>query len=546
MHGRKIVRSSAEAAAAKKAKDAQKIAAYRDATSKLAVKRAAGELDEEAFGLTSTLLGQNPEFYTGWNIRREILETIFSGASEEERQSRCKADLRFGEDSIKQNPKSYWVWNHRRWILEHMPQPEWEREFKLVTAMLALDARNFHGWDYRRWLVQSSGLTTPKDELDYTTKKINENFSNYSAWHYRSRLIPAVYQDREGLAAAVARDLETVRNAVFTEPADQSAWLYQRWLLGRADPDPTCICVSQAGGRLFALFNNPILSPSDALDATLTPASGTAHQTSFSPCRSGPKQFSRLWECRLPAGLDAAGATLDLSPASAADAKGRPLSCKPLTVGAPLSPPEPEPDSEALAAALRTEEGYLRELITLEPDSKWPLLTLAFFLARQHELLPSSPSPAEEILSLAARLESADPARAGHYHDLRSAWLVRRALAAPGSALDLKGTGLTGVPDAEAAFDRREVDLSGNPGLRTAPLHLFRCAETVVLDGTAVSRLRGLAGSPSLRRLSARGCPVSDPDEAEAVLRSCPALEALDLGGCPVAADPGFATLRQR
>ncbi len=42
--------------------------------------RAAGQWDEEAFELTTTLLGQNPEYYTMWNIRREILERLWETA----------------------------------------------------------------------------------------------------------------------------------------------------------------------------------------------------------------------------------------------------------------------------------------------------------------------------------------------------------------------------------------------------------------------------------------------------------------------------------
>ena len=48
-----------------------------------------------------------------------------------------------------------------------------------------------------------------------------------SAWHYRSSLLNAV-----GISVAViAQDLELVQQAVFTEPDDQSAWLYHRWLV---------------------------------------------------------------------------------------------------------------------------------------------------------------------------------------------------------------------------------------------------------------------------------------------------------------------------
>jgi geranylgeranyl transferase type-2 subunit alpha len=48
-----------------------------------------------------------------------------------------------------------------------------------------------------------------------------------SAWHYRSSLLNAM-----GISVAViAQDLELVQQAVFTEPDDQSAWLYHRWLV---------------------------------------------------------------------------------------------------------------------------------------------------------------------------------------------------------------------------------------------------------------------------------------------------------------------------
>ncbi|KAF4027393.1 Protein prenyltransferase alpha subunit repeat-containing protein [Phytophthora infestans] len=69
-----------------------------------------------------------------------------------------------------------------------------------------------------------------KDKLQksrpFTTQKIELNFFNYSALHHRSITLP------EPLSADVFFDeIGLVQQAVFTEPDDQSAWFYYRWLL---------------------------------------------------------------------------------------------------------------------------------------------------------------------------------------------------------------------------------------------------------------------------------------------------------------------------
>lgn len=99
----------------------------------------------------------------------------------------------------------------------------------------------------------------PADDLAHCRQRIAANFSNYSAWHERTRLLPLVAGaaaggttgggsdgEGEGEAAAgagrprplplssLAAELDLVRSAVFTEPDDQSAWFYRRWLVGEA------------------------------------------------------------------------------------------------------------------------------------------------------------------------------------------------------------------------------------------------------------------------------------------------------------------------
>ena len=71
-------------------------------------------------------------------------------------------------------------------------------------------------------------------ELEFSYNKIM-NISNYSAWHYRSKLLPIVYPSPEsyiGLSESERRkELQLVENAMYTDPADSSAWFYFRWLL---------------------------------------------------------------------------------------------------------------------------------------------------------------------------------------------------------------------------------------------------------------------------------------------------------------------------
>jgi geranylgeranyl transferase type-2 subunit alpha len=99
--------------------------------------------DTSTLRLTSQILQHNPDYYTIWNYRREILlNGIFLDANEEEKDAIYKQELGFFMELIRINPKSYWLWNHRRWCLATMANPDWKQELKLVGKMLDLDARN--------------------------------------------------------------------------------------------------------------------------------------------------------------------------------------------------------------------------------------------------------------------------------------------------------------------------------------------------------------------------------------------------------------------
>lgn len=87
-----------------------------------------------------------------------------------------------------------------------------------------------HCWDYRSVVCGRLNIDTLK-ELDFTLSKIQQNFSNFSAWHYRSSLFTEA--DNEKLLDFKNKwheEYGLVQDAIFTDPTDQSAWFYHKWL----------------------------------------------------------------------------------------------------------------------------------------------------------------------------------------------------------------------------------------------------------------------------------------------------------------------------
>ncbi|KAF8350858.1 rab-protein geranylgeranyltransferase [Amanita rubescens] len=245
MHNVKRVHQSPEATRARKQKEQAKIAEYLVLTNAVLSRKKRKDYSSEAFELTTQLLRVNPEFYTVWNYRRNIcLQGLFPNSSPDAIHGTLSEDLAFTMSALKVHPKVYWIWNHRRWCLENIPdapdeedrqawkKANWEKELAVVEKLLDADPRNFQAWNYRRYVLGSMPVPrTDKSELTYTTRKIESNFSNFSAWHQRSK----VYESMGAIDKSA--ELEWVRNAMYTDPDDQSVWIYHRWLMGSGD-DP--------------------------------------------------------------------------------------------------------------------------------------------------------------------------------------------------------------------------------------------------------------------------------------------------------------------
>ncbi|KAG8905966.1 Rab geranylgeranyltransferase [Tulasnella sp. 403] len=270
-HGVKRARQSAEAIEARRLKEASKLQEYLG----LQEKKKSKEWSQEAFDLTTQLLRSNPELYTVWNYRRDVMTNgLFLQRSPEEINNILASELQLTFTALKQHPKVYWIWNHRRWCLQNTPEgpgtsnsesdpsatttdryawkrANWARELAVVEKMLDADARNFHAWNYRRYVVSSSpDPRSETSELAYTTRKIEANFSNFSAWHQRSKLLSALWEkgqmtdpavkDRGDDVAVLKREISVIEELLEIEPGTKwciECLVHYKRILMRHEPE---------------------------------------------------------------------------------------------------------------------------------------------------------------------------------------------------------------------------------------------------------------------------------------------------------------------
>jgi len=297
-----------------------------------------------------------------------------------------------------------------------------------------MDERNFHCWDYRQAVAAKAGVD-PRSELDFTTDRIETNFSNYSAWHYRSKLLPLVHPSDSKVKSsnessfpvaeeAHHKELDLVQNAAFTDPDDSSAWLYHAWLAGRGKKTQAVIWISSGGGEVSVATSQKI----EAKDLA-TWVGGQQQTLEW----EAPSRFSNLWKTKLPPGshFEAAvgldGQRLGLETTVARQVKST------------LFEFDVAPSSKVTRSVLEEQLENCKQLLDLEPDSKWPLLTQA----RLMECLDKEGNH-NDILATYSTLQTVDPLRRAYYRDMSSNLVIEKALktASDFSCLDLTNVGL--------------------------------------------------------------------------------------------------------
>ncbi|KAM3940259.1 geranylgeranyl transferase type-2 subunit alpha isoform 2-T2 [Leptodactylus fuscus] len=539
MHGRIKVKTTLEQQEAKRKEREKKLELYVGATQAALSKRKAGQLDKEALEITAQILALNPDFASLWNLRREVFLALGADRSDEEMRPLYVSELSFLESCLRVNPKSYGTWYHRCWIMQHMPEPDWTRELTLCNRFLEIDERNFHCWDYRRFITKSSNVPN-SDELEFTSSLITKNFSNYSSWHYRSKLLPQIHPDPQRLGRATEKvllsELELVQNAFFTDPNDQSAWFYHRWLLGRADLPLSirCIFVDVAGSWISVTFSQPVLVNSDLI---LFIDEKPIMVTWKTP--DGRKKPNLVWVCKFPKErLDnycqhnfkviwndgEAQKECLLYPGkqstwfrdSASENKIFSLEL-----------------SEGKSNVLHQELKSCKELQELEPENKWCLLTIILLMRALDPLLYE-----KESLCYFDTLKVVDPMRSGYYDDLRSKFQMENAILkmeyAETNVIILLDKHLTRLYHLDHLVLVSHMCLSNNK-LPTLPsdLSMLQNIEVLEVDNNEISRLEGVWNLPKLTELSLQFNKIDNILNLQP-LCSCPQLSVLRLQGNPI------------
>ncbi|TBU50623.1 rab-protein geranylgeranyltransferase [Dichomitus squalens] len=250
MHNVKRVRYSAEALAAQRQREKARLKEFQSLTGEVLARKQRKDHSREAFDLTTRLLQINPEFYTIWNYRRLVLlNGIFVERTPTQINDVLSDDLSLTTTLLKQHPKVYCIWTHRQWCLAQVPdgptasdrngwrQAYWNKELFVAEKMLEADPRNFHAWTYRRYVLAQMPVKRPETaDLAFTKRKIESNFSNFSAWHQRSKTLTSLWDaGKLDKARSLEEEFDLVRNAMYTDPNDQSVWIYHRWLVGPGD-----------------------------------------------------------------------------------------------------------------------------------------------------------------------------------------------------------------------------------------------------------------------------------------------------------------------
>ena len=383
--------------------------------------------DATSMAVTARLLEINPEVLTAWNFRREAI--VLAGDETRRGPRRVSSEhrtndperthsfaptladeLALTERCLRKNPKSYPAWHHRKWCVArrvYAPRGDGPKnaenaeteshavatgfadacgfpvasllatELAMAQALLDLDDRNFHGWGYRRFvtsLANDGARERPPRALETETERRSRSEARSTRDHDRDR---ATLRDEasEASEASARAELRYSEAKIERNFSNYSAWHHRAANLPRAYAGPTNgLGASRDGGV-----------PADVLANEYA----FVRQAFFTEPEDQAGWMYHRWLTAQTQNANANEAFAAPGEAAAAAAA-----------------------AAAKCAVFAGEADALRELCALEPDCKWPALTLA----RLCDLQDTEAGAAESAARF-AELARLDPARRGFYCD---------------------------------------------------------------------------------------------------------------------------------
>jgi geranylgeranyl transferase type-2 subunit alpha len=137
VHGQVKVRTSAEQKAARERERAEKLRLYVTEYENIIANRQSTDL-LNLLKQTENILSDQPDCFTLWNIRREVLLKL----EDEQQKEYLQKELQVTQKCLKSNPKSYSCWYQRQWILKELKKKFnldlYQNELQLCKKYLGL------------------------------------------------------------------------------------------------------------------------------------------------------------------------------------------------------------------------------------------------------------------------------------------------------------------------------------------------------------------------------------------------------------------------
>uniref|UniRef100_A0AAY4CAT1 Geranylgeranyl transferase type-2 subunit alpha n=1 Tax=Denticeps clupeoides TaxID=299321 RepID=A0AAY4CAT1_9TELE len=547
MHGRVKLKSTAQQEEERRKEREKKLKVYLATREACFAKRKQGALDEDALQLTQQLLSSNPDFATLWNYRREILLHQETVREEDEVQKLYEAELAFLESCLKVNPKSYGSWHHRGWVCSRLPRPDWVRELGLCDRCLLLDDRNFHCWDYRRMVVKASAVPVDQ-ELQFTDRLIGSNFSNYSSWHYRSTLLPLLHPQSPEVATLCPHrpsNSPTHSHRVCEEqllkgirPYIELMMMPHSIFLIRAEREEmiSCVYVCREGEKVVVAFSRPVKAKAVGLMLVLDGQPQEVEWVSAPPA----VQHSPVWICELPPGTisdinNEHNLTVHWTEThthrECALYTGRTESwCRDSATDQELFRCELSVEKTSV---LQSELQSCTQLLELEPQNKWCLLTIILLMRALDPL-----GYEKETLAHFQTLKEVDLMRSCYYSDLCSKFMIENTILkmeyAEVRVFSLSHKNLSILCHLDQLLLVTHINLCSNQLIRIPPeFSMLQCLEVLEADDNVIESLEGLNNHLKLEAVSLRNNNIRLMSLLKP-LASCPKLTRLDLRGNPV------------